>query len=387
MRKIRLSNKNLASPIDQGVDFIELFFDLIFVYAITRITFLTAHHLDVTHVLQGVLVFWLVWWGWTQFTWALNAANTKFAKVRVMVLIATGVAFFMASSIKFAFTDAVLWFAIPYILIRIIGIVLYIRVTTNLQGQNSAVLLFALLSITGLIAVLAGAFVSPYLRVYFWLGAIALDLFASFIAGRRDGWNLNSKHFAERHGLIVIIALGESLIVAGSAVSNGNVMASSELLIVGTLAVLVTCLLWWSYFSWMHEKMDESFSQKEGSTQAMMARDAFSLMHFPLICGIIGIAIGFEKILQHPNEVLSLPVAAALGGGYLLFIGFGTLALWRSSKMVLIPRFMILALSSIGIIFTIGHPVKYGLSVIAISLFLLFLIEWRMCKHKEDALQ
>ncbi len=384
MKKRGLSSKNFASPIDQGVDFIELFFDLVFVYAITRITFLTAHHLDVKHVLQGILIFWLVWWGWTQFTWALNAANTKFAKVRVMVLIATGVAFFMASSIKFAFTDAVLWFAIPYILIRIIGIILYIRVTTNLKGQNTAVLLFALLSMTGLVAVLAGAFVSPSLRVYFWLSAIALDMLASFIAGRSDGWNLNSKHFAERHGLIVIIALGESLIVAGSAVSNGNVVASTELIIVGILAVLVTCLLWWSYFSWIHEKVDESFSKKEGAAQAMAARDAFSLMHFPLICGIIGIAIGFEKILQHPNEVLSLPVAAALGGGYLLYIGFTTLALWRSSNIILIPRFILLGISLIGIIYTIGYPSKYALSVIAMSLFLMFIIEWKMCKHKED---
>jgi len=184
MKKRGLSSRNFASPIEQGVDFIELFFDLVFVYAITRITFLTAHHLDVKHVLQGILIFWLVWWGWTQFTWALNAANTKYAKVRVMVLIATGVAFFMASSIKFAFTDAVLWFAIPYILIRIIGIILYISVTTNLKGQHTAVLLFALLSMTGLVAVLAGAFVSPSLRVYFWLSAIALDMLASYIAGR-----------------------------------------------------------------------------------------------------------------------------------------------------------------------------------------------------------
>jgi low temperature requirement protein LtrA len=273
---------------------------------------------------------------------------------------------------------------IPYILIRLIGIVLYVRVTTNLKGQNSAVLLFALLSITGLVAVFSGAFVSPSLRVYFWLAAIALDLLASFIAGRKDGWQLNSKHFAERHGLIVIIALGESLIVAASAISNSNDGRSTELLIVGALAVLVTCLLWWSYFSWIHENIDESFSKKSGSQQAMLARDAFSLMHFPLICGIIGIAIGFEKILQHPNEVLSIPVGSALGGGYLLYIGFTAISLWRSSKILLIPRIIILVISSVVFIFTIGYPSKYALSVIAISLLLMFIVEWKMCKHSEN---
>ena len=103
MRKIFLPGKNLVSPTEQSADFVELFFDLVFVYAITRITSLTAHHLDIAHVIQSALIFWLIWWAWTQFTWALNAANTKIAEVRMMVLIATGVAFVMASSADYAF--------------------------------------------------------------------------------------------------------------------------------------------------------------------------------------------------------------------------------------------------------------------------------------------
>ena len=176
MRKILLQSRNLVSPTEQSADFVELFFDLVFVYAITRITSLTANHLDPEHVLQSLLIFWLIWWAWTQFTWALNAANTKITEVRLIVLIATGVAFVMASSTDFAFTEGVMWFAIPYVVIRIIGLALYIRVTTNLNGQRSAVIIFALLSITGLIAVLAGAMVNPSLRVIFWLGAILLDM-------------------------------------------------------------------------------------------------------------------------------------------------------------------------------------------------------------------
>ena len=209
MKKILLRSKNLVSPSEQSADFVELFFDLVFVYAITRITSLTANHLDTEHVLQSLLIFWLIWWAWTQFTWALNAANTKIAEVRLIVLIATGIAFVMASSTDFAFTEGVLWFAIPYVIIRIIGLALYIRVTTNLNGHRSAVIGFALLSITGLIAVLAGAMVDPSLRIIFWLGAILLDMLAGFIGGRAEGWSLQSKHFGERHSLIIIIALGE----------------------------------------------------------------------------------------------------------------------------------------------------------------------------------
>lgn len=382
MKKLLFPNKKMGAPTDQGADFVELFFDLVFVYAITRITSLTAHHLDLTHVLQSVLIFWLIWWGWTQFTWALNAANTSIAEVRMMVLIATGVAFVMASSINTAFNAGVLWFAIPYVVIRIIGLILYLRVTTNITGQRDAVLKFALLSTTGLLAVIIGAFVSPEIRLVLWLAAIGLDMIAGYIGGRNEGWNLLPKHFAERHGLIVIIALGESLIVAASAVSNQE--RSMDLILVGGLAVLITCLLWWSYFSWINEHLEEHFAKRNGSIQARLARDAYSFMHFPVICGIIGIAIGFEKILQHPHDLLDMSVALTLWGGFVLFVGFTAASVWRTSKIILKQRIFILIIASIALVFSIGQPPQLALGIISVSLFLLTFAEWKKCKHSNS---
>jgi low temperature requirement protein LtrA len=328
MRKIFLPSKNLVSPTHQSADFVELFFDLVFVYAITRITALTAHHLDLVNLIQSALIFWLIWWAWTQYTWALNAANTNIAEVRLVVLIATGIAFIMSSSTEYAFSDRVMWFAIPYILIRLIGLALYIRVSSNLKGQRKAVIGFALLSLTGLIAVLIGAMVNPTLRIILWACAILFDMMAGFIGGRSDGWNLLPKHFAERHSLIIIIALGESLIVAATAISGQKQL--SEIMFVGGLAVIITCLLWWSYFSWISEYLEEKFSIRTGSDQAKTGRDAYSFMHFMIICGIIGIAVGFEKILHHPHDPLKASVAIALGIGYMLFIGFSAASVWRT---------------------------------------------------------
>lgn len=379
MRKIFLRSKNLVTPSGQSADFVELFFDLVFVYAITRITSLTAHHLDTEHVLKSLLIFWLIWWAWTQFTWALNAANTKIAEVRLTVLIATAVAFVMASSTDLAFTEGVLWFAIPYIVIRIIGLALYIRVTTNLNGHRSAVIGFALLSVTGLIAVLAGAMSNPSLRIFFWLSAILLDMLAGFIGGRAEGWSLQSKHFGERHSLIVIIALGESLIVAATAVDGQE--HSPELMLASALAVIVTCLLWWSYFSWISNYLEEKFSEKSGSDQAKTGRDAYSFMHFLIICGIVGTAVGFEKILHHPHDLLAVPVALALGTGYMLFIGFSIAAVWRMSKVVLIPRLFILMISLIGIVLSVGYSPLWVLGIISISLFLINITEWTKCRN------
>ncbi|HNQ13878.1 MAG TPA: low temperature requirement protein A [Bacteroidia bacterium] len=378
INRLLFREKNLQSPAAQNADFVELFFDLVFVYAITNITAATAHHFDVKHVMQSVLTFWLIWWGWTQFTWALNAANTKIPGIRLVMLAATAVAFVMASSAGQSFSEGVLWFALPYIIIRAIGLLLYIRVSSSLAEHHAAVISFAIPSVLGLTAVLVGALVNPESRAMWWLAIILLDMVAAYIGGRAEGWNLHPSHFAERHGLIVIIALGESLIVSASAVSALEL--SAPVLLSGGLAVLITCLLWWSYFGWIFGHMEEHLAEKSGSKQASVARDVYSLMHFPLICGIIGISVGFEHILQFPNDLLAKPTAYAFCGGYVLFIGFSALSVWRSSKEVLLSRLIILVLTIAAVPLTVGKP-SYGiLGIIAISLLVLTLIEWKKIK-------
>jgi len=379
MRNLFASSKHLITPHEQGADFVELFFDLVFVYAITRITSLTAHHIDTTHVVQSMFIFWLIWWGWTQFTWTLNAANTRIAEVRMMVLVATGVAFVMASSVGNAFGNGVMWFALPYVIIRVIGIGLYIRVTNISNANRSRIIAFAAPSVIAWIALLIGADADPTQRVWWWIIAIAFDMLSAYFGSRAEGWDLQPKHFAERHSLIVIIALGESLIVAANAVSVQD--RSQDLLIVGGLALLVTCLLWWSYFSWINEHLEEHLSKKSGSKQAQLGAVAYSLMHFPLIFGIIGIAVGFEKILTHSNDLLSIPVALTLGGGYLLFVGFTAASVWKTSNLILTPRLLILVVSSIALAFSVGSPTYMALGIIAVSLILVTFIEWKKCRH------
>jgi low temperature requirement protein LtrA len=379
MRKIIPPTKRLVIHDKQGADYVELFFDLIFVYAITRITSLTAHNLDTFQVLQSLLIFWLIWWGWTQFTWSLNAANTRIAEVRMMVLVATGVAFVMASYVDEAFGNGVMWFALPYVIIRIIGIGLVYRVTTNLEKDLPRIISFTIPSIIAWIFLIAGAIADPSQRIWWWLCATAFDMLAGYLGGRAEGQDLKPKHFAERHGLIVIIALGESLIVAASAVSSQGI--SQGIIFVGGLAVLITCLLWWSYFSWINEHLEEHLSRRSGRQQASLARDAYSFIHFPLICGIIGVAVGFENIIGNPNDPLNIPVAIALYGGYMFFVGFTAASVWRLSRLLLLPRIIILIASMIGVAFSVNHPPHFALGIIAISLTLITFIEWKKCRH------
>src|SRR5678815_211455 len=123
------SRKRPISPFltneDQPVSFAELFFDLVFVYAITQVVELMHGGFDLQNVLIAILVFWLVWWGWTQYSWALNAANTLNRNVQISILAATAVAFFMAVSIPLAVKSSAIWFALAYVVVRGIGLYIY----------------------------------------------------------------------------------------------------------------------------------------------------------------------------------------------------------------------------------------------------------------------
>ena len=288
---------SVASPEDQGATFVELFFDLVFVFAITRVTHYAAHHMDAHGLARSLIVFWMIWWGWTQFTWALNAADTTHAAVQLGTLLATGVAFFMAAALPGAFSGDAIWFAAPYVLLRVIGLALYIRVAWAADAsQHAAVRTFAFMSAGGLAAVLAGAIAGGATLYWLWGLAILLDVIAAMASGESEGWNLHPEHCGERHALFVIIALGESLIVAGGGLAEIEI--SPNVVAVGAFAVATICALWWSYFARAKLTLDHEMGSVRGADLSKLARDAYSLLHFPMILGVIGVAVAMYIVLD-----------------------------------------------------------------------------------------
>lgn len=367
------SGDKYSAPHDQSADFVELFFDLVFVFAITRVTHLTAQHLDLQAVGQSLLIFWLVWWAWTQFTWSLNSADTSLRDVRVGTLVSTAVAFVMAASVDHAFDSDVLWFAIPYIIMRQLGWGLMLRVTWHDRGERSAALVIAIAAQLGLAAVLLGALSDPETRFWWWLAAIVLDMLSAYLGGKSLGWNIRIAHFVERHALIVIIALGESLIVAAAAVASDA--RSTELLVSGGISVLIVCLLWWSYFGWIREFFEERLLEAPTIMQVVLTRDGFSLGHFPLICGIIALAVGLELILSHPTDLIETKVVVALGLGIFLFIGSTATTVLRLSGIVLWPRLIILTIGTASLTMTVSQPPMICLGLISLMLLLIVVTE------------
>jgi low temperature requirement protein LtrA len=365
-------NYRAAGP--QSVTFVELFFDLVFVFAVTQLTVLTAHDLTPGGILRSILLGWLIWWAWTQFTWTLNPADTTHPVVRIVTLAATAAALVMAASVPRAFADDALWFAAPYVLVRVLGLGLQVRVELERVGaSHSGVVTWAGFSAIGLVLVLVGAIVDPGVRPWVWLLAILADLLAAARAGRNTTWDLNPAHLSERHGLFVIIAIGESLIVAGTAVANDE--RSLALGAAAAAAILVASLLWWTYFGWLKDALEERYAAAPPERMGPLARDAFSLAHFPLIGGIVGFAVALEEIGLHPDEPAPAAVLASLGIGVALFVASSALSLRLCGGHLLVPRLAILAVMVLAIVLVAPLPPVWPLLVVAGALFAIVWIE------------
>lgn len=367
-----MNTQNITSPEDQSATFIELFFDLVFVFSVTQVVGLFHEGVTWGVVGQAVLVFWLVWWAWTQFTWALNAADTTHPWVEMGTLIATAVAFFMAVALPDAFHGRGLWFAVPYVLGRIIGLTLYAWVASANPSQRTAVRTFTLFSLGGLMAVLAGGFTGGTWQYWLWGLAIVLDVIAAAIGGQSEGWNLHPEHFGERHGLFVIIALGETLIVAAGGITG--VAWSGELVAVALLSVAITCGLWWSYFTRAKPILDHALESRHGSEQSMLARDVYSLIHFPMLCGVIAYAVAIEEAIAHAQEPLLIGGRLALAIGLVLFIGGMGVGIWRATRRWLLPR-LILAIGT-GIVIMAVAEVTPLLTLAIAFVGILAIVVW-----------
>ncbi len=365
----------IAKPEDQTVTFVELFFDLVFVFSVTQVVKLLHNGFTWLAVGQAILVFWLIWWAWTQFAWTLNTADTNKPLIQLVVLIATGVAFFMAVGVPQAFANRALWFAVPYVLVKMIGIALLYFVATEVPAYRAGLRTWIVLSSGGLLAVLIGGLVGGTIQYWLWGLAILLDIFAGSVSGRgRDyAWSIRPAHFAERHGLFVIIALGETLILAASGVSE--TLWTGELLLVAILAVAITGGLWWSYFPRAMPVLEHALTSSEGSKQSSIAVDSYSFMHFLMLAGIIAYAAAIEQAIAHPTEPLPLAETVAFALGMILFVSGMAVAQWRATGALPLPRVILNIVTGIAIVAAVGVDTILTLGIALVGIVAIGVLE------------
>jgi low temperature requirement protein LtrA len=275
-------------------------------------------------------------------------------------------------------SEGALWFAATYVAVRVIGLLVYYWVAWNDPLQRRAVRVFGLFSLGGLAAVVAGAAAGGSAQYIWWGLAIVLDLVAAGIGGQQEGWNLHPDHFAERHGLIVIIALGETLIVAASGLVDAP--ATPAAMLTAVLAVAVTCGLWWTYFRHARPAFEHALAVREGNARSRLARDVFSVIHFPMLCGIVAMAAATEEALAHPDVPLGPDVRIALGCGAVLFVCGTAIAMWRATNRLPLWRVVLVPVTAVAVA-AVGAVPAMTLAMLLATIVTVSVIEHRSPAH------
>jgi low temperature requirement protein LtrA len=296
---------------------LELFFDLVFVLAITQCTTLMSHNTTWEGLGQGMLVLALLWWSWTAYAWLTSVVDPEEGGVRLALFAAMAGFLIAAICVPEAFGSLATEFAVAYGAVRFAQIFLLAIAARDDPSFRRSVTGLGIGTAIGVALLVVGSFLDPGLQAAVWGFALALDMSEPYLFGS-EGWHLVPGHFAERHGLIVIIALGESIVAigvgAGTELTWGIAAAA-------TLGIGVAAALWWTYFDIVALVSARRLVRApEGKVRNELARDSYSYIHFLLVAGIILLALGLKKGLGHPTDALEDVPAFALVGGVAVYL-------------------------------------------------------------------
>jgi low temperature requirement protein LtrA len=305
---------------NRSASFVELFFDLVFVFGVTQIAASIHGHLDWATLGRAAVVLALLWWAWTQFTWAAGNADFDDLRPRIVLLIATAATFVLATAVQGAFGEDGAIFALAYFGVMALWAVFFMSLIWG-TNQMAGFVAYAPKVMAGSVLVLIGGFVSDDIRIWFWVAAVVLNIVAT-LAVESNEYPIVPSHFAERHGLFVIIVLGEALIAIGVSVVGAE--GSFAFYAAGTAMLVTVLALWWSYFDWLFRVGERALTAATGIAQGRLARNAYSIAHYPLVAGVILFAIGAEEVLAHPDEALDTATRWASLGGLMLLLGSET---------------------------------------------------------------
>jgi low temperature requirement protein LtrA len=378
---------------------LELFFDLVFVFALTQVTAFMAHALKgpdgALGIAQGMLILALFWWGWVGYAWLCNLVRADEGVIRIIMMVAMTVMFLVALAIPEAFHDLDGGLDGPYVIaacyfaFRLTHVLLfwaYARDDAGLQRQLLRFFPTIILSTTFL--VLGAGTHDDVHRTLFWLAAVFADYGGTFLGGS-SGWRLRSAgHFAERHGLMVIIALGESIVAIG--VGTEELAISWPIIAAGVAGIALAAGLWWIYFDISALKGEEALAEALRQGKVAMARDAYSLLHLPLVAGIVLLALGLKKTMEYVGDPahhdLSDPLgslaSAALFGGVIIYllghIGFKLRTLGVLSK----PRAALVV--AVGLGWALAGDVPALLQVVLLALLVWLLAGFETFRYAEE---
>lgn len=334
---------------DHRVTSLELLFDLVFVYAITAVSDGIAHRLDLVGLAQGMVLMALVWFGWSSYAWLGNQARADEGPLRVSMFLAMAGFYVVALSLHEAFHDlpgglrGPVVFVIAYAVIRLAHLAVYWFAAGDDRGLRQTIEHTTLTASVVLVLLLVGAYVDTGPRLAIWAAAVLIDYVTVFL-GATTGWRVAAPgHFAERYGLVVIIAIGESVISVALAVNRASI--DWPLLVGALLGIALAITLWRTYFNAIAVHAEHRLRGMTGDSRTVMARDTFTYLHLPLVAGIVCMAVGLRVLLddvalaetEHAHDVPTFAMVMLYGGSALYLVSLSALR-WRLLGRPSLPR-------------------------------------------------
>lgn len=305
--------------VEQRVTPLELFFDLVFVFAITQATGFVSARPSWMRLVEGLAILAVLWFAWSGYAWLGNTANTDEGLVRVILLSAMAAMLIASLAVPHAFGSDGLIFGIAYFVVRALHIGCYAAVA---RAQNDPTLAAAVsrLASTMLPAaalLVIGGALSGAPRAVCWAAALLVD-YGGLVVRGVEGWRVEPGHFAERHSAVIIIALGESIV--SLSVGAGGVRLGAGVIVGALFGIATAAALWWAYFDVVSIVAERRLRRAPPRDQVLIARDSYTYLHLPMLAGIIVFAIGVKRTLLQVDAHLQLVPAVALCGGVALYL-------------------------------------------------------------------
>jgi low temperature requirement protein LtrA len=302
---------------EQRVTPLELFFDLVFVFAFTQVTTVLSDDPTWSGLGHGLLILAALWWAWAAYAWLTNTVDPGVGAVWGALLVAMAAMFVAALAVPDTFGRHGVVFGVAFLIVNVMQLTLYALATRGDRDLLAAILRYAPLALAGAALIVAAGFVHGGLRPILWLAALAVGLFGPLL-GSVSGWRVQPAHFVERHGLIVIIAIGESLIAIGIGARGTGL--GTGVIVAAVLGLVVVTSFWLAYFDFFPIRGQQLLTDRSGVERTALARDVYTYLHLPMVAGIVLFAFAMKTTLAHVGDELDTIPALGLCGGPALYL-------------------------------------------------------------------
>jgi len=366
---------------------LELFFDLVFVFGFTQVTTLLSDDPTWGGLGHGLLILAALWWAWAAYAWLTNTTDPGEGPVWGAILVAMTAMFVAALAVPDVFGRHGVVFGVAFMIVNLMYLTLYALAARGDRDLLAAILRSAPSALAGAALIIAAGFVHGWIRPMLWVAALAVGLFGPLLGGT-SGWRVQPAHFVERHGLIVIIAIGESLIAIGLGARGAGL--GIGVIVAAVLGLVVATSFWLAYFDFFPIRGQQLLTDRSGAQRIALARDIYSYLHLPMVAGIVLFAFAMKSTLPRVGDELDTIPALGLCGGPALYLSSYVAVRLRVTRTP--GRGRLLAAVACALLWplAIAVPALVALALVAavwVALHAYEIIWWREARSRTRALR